>query len=193
MVIVSIIMNSIMPRKTTKTSSIYLSEMSIAELCDQYWFHHFGTPTQTAAQREFSQRLKREAHEELTARLGPREVECALDGYLVGAPKEEPPPVASPTSPKPQRLRAPRIMYIEQKTDGNRILDDRGPAVIGEVTFSKTGRTIYYKGKTYHREKSACGNYRCVEDGNAYWISGVKKRYTNRHWAGSGPIVDDTK
>ncbi len=88
----------------------------------------------------------------------------------------------------------PRVMYIEQKTDGARSLHDRGPAEIGEVTFSKTGRTIYYKGKSFRRERAgAYANFRCVEDGNSYWISGVKKRGTNRHWAGGGPVLDTTR
>ncbi len=85
-------------------------------------------------------------------------------------------------------------MYIEQKNDGARSLDGRGPAEIGEVTFSKTGKTIYYKGKTFQRIKGGgvFGNYVCLEDGNEYWISGVKKRGSNRHWAGGGPVVDTT-
>ena len=37
-----------------------------------------------------------------------------------------------------------RIMYIECK--GGDIV---GPASIGRVTFSKTGRTLYYKGKEF--------------------------------------------
>lgn len=85
----------------------------------------------------------------------------------------------------------PRFMYIEQKTDGSRSLEHRGPAEIGEVTFSQTGRTIYFKGKTFERLKRGgiYGNYICVEDGNEYWISGVKRRGSNRHQFGSGPIA----
>jgi hypothetical protein len=33
-----------------------------------------------------------------------------------------------------------RIMYIEQKDDGI-----NGPARIGRVTFSKSGRSLYYR------------------------------------------------
>ena len=39
---------------------------------------------------------------------------------------------------------AGRIMYIEYKG-----LDIGGPARIGRVTFSKTGRTLYYGGKRF--------------------------------------------
>ncbi len=89
----------------------------------------------------------------------------------------------------------PRDTYIEQKTDGARDLEDRGPAEIGEVSFSKTGKTIYFKGKTFERIKGGgiYGNYRCVQDGNEYWISGVKKRGTNRHDFGSGQIHNADK
>lgn len=87
-------------------------------------------------------------------------------------------------------------MYIEQKTSNGSLLGDRGPAEIGEVSFSKTGTTIYYKGKSFRRT-SAYGygktgpgyNYVCVESGDGYWFSGVKQRGTNRHWAGGGPVA----
>jgi len=83
-----------------------------------------------------------------------------------------------------------RILYIEQKTDGNTHLNDRGPAVIAEVTTSKTGATLYYAGKSFQRIKGGgmTGNYRCLETGDEYWISGVKKDGTNRHGAGGGPV-----
>ena len=37
-----------------------------------------------------------------------------------------------------------RIMYIEDKSNGL-----VGEARIGRVTFSKSGKTIYYKGKSF--------------------------------------------
>jgi hypothetical protein len=79
-----------------------------------------------------------------------------------------------------------RTMYIEQKTDGERSLQDKGPAVITEATFNRTHKTIYADGKTFHRIQKGgiYGNYWCVEDGNEYWISGVKKDGTNRLAAG---------
>jgi hypothetical protein len=40
-----------------------------------------------------------------------------------------------------------RIMYIELKPE--HVLNDRGPARIGRVTFSKTGRTLRYKDKEF--------------------------------------------
>jgi hypothetical protein len=89
-----------------------------------------------------------------------------------------------------------RIMYLERKTENGRSLGDRGPAEIGEVTFSRTHATAYYQGKTFrrarstgHRRTGIFGNYRCIETGDEYWISGVKARGSNRHWAGGGPVA----
>lgn len=78
---------------------------------------------------------------------------------------------------------------MENKSDAG----DRGEARIGWVTFSKTGRSIYYRGRQFQRIKGGgvSGNYYDVETGDEYWISGVKKAGTNRHWAGGGEIVID--
>lgn len=83
-----------------------------------------------------------------------------------------------------------RLMYIELKSGHG----DSGPARIGWVTFSKTGRSIYYSGKRFERlkGKGISGNYFDVDTREEYWISGVKKRGTNRHWAGSGPVYIDS-
>lgn len=82
-----------------------------------------------------------------------------------------------------------RIMYIELK---NR--NDNGPARIGKVTFSKTGKTIYYRDKQFRslKGKGIYANYFDVYNGDKYWISGCKKKGQDRHWAGSGPVeIDD--
>lgn len=65
-----------------------------------------------------------------------------------------------------------RIMYIECKVGGL-----TGPARIGLVTFSKTGATLYYGGKSFQSQKGRGfkSNYFEVETGDAYWISGPKK------------------
>ena len=83
-----------------------------------------------------------------------------------------------------------RIMYIELKQADH---NDNGPARIGRVTFSKTGRTIYYKGKAFRSLKGSgiCANYFDVETGEEYWISGPKKNGEDRHWAGSGKVEID--
>jgi hypothetical protein len=82
-----------------------------------------------------------------------------------------------------------RLMYIELKTG----YGDNGPAWISNVTFSKSGETIYFNGKALRRSHGGgiAGNFWDLESHDEYWISGVKKRGTNRHWAGSGKIRID--
>jgi len=76
------------------------------------------------------------------------------------------------------------IRYIERKTG----CSDDGPAWIGRVELSKSGSTVYFNNKAFRKWQSAAGNYRDVETGEAYWISGVKTDGTDRHWAGHGKI-----
>jgi hypothetical protein len=86
-------------------------------------------------------------------------------------------------------MKKTRIMYIELKSG----YGDNGPARIGRVTFSKTGRTIYYKGKAFQSLKGSgiSANYFDTETGEQYWISGPKKNGQDRHWAGSGNVEID--
>ena len=79
------------------------------------------------------------------------------------------------------------LKYIEQKTGHA----DDGPAWIARVTLSKSGRTVYFNGRALKRINGGgvAGNYIDVESRDEYWVSGVKKRGTNRHWAGSGAIM----
>jgi hypothetical protein len=83
----------------------------------------------------------------------------------------------------------PRMMYVELKTGWN----DDGPAWIGRVTFSKSGLTVYFHGRALRRIKGGGvkGNYRDVESGEEYWVSGPKRNGNDRHWAGSGPVEID--
>lgn len=78
-------------------------------------------------------------------------------------------------------------MYIELKSG----YADDGPAWIGEVTFSKTGRTIYFNNQSFKSigGTGISGNYMDLITGDEYWISGVKKDGTDRHWAGTGSIM----
>ena len=71
----------------------------------------------------------------------------------------------------------PRIMYIENKSAGL-----SGPARIGRVTFSKTGKTVYYGGRTFRSLKGAGfkANYVDVQTGDEYWISGPRKDGADR-------------
>lgn len=74
-----------------------------------------------------------------------------------------------------------RIMYVELKTG----YSDNGPAWIGKAFFSKSSKTIYFNGKAFK------GGRRELISGDLYWISGVKKDGTDRHWAGGGKISID--
>jgi hypothetical protein len=82
-----------------------------------------------------------------------------------------------------------RVMYVELKTGFN----DDGPAWIGRVQFSKTGRTLYYRDKTLRRIPGGGihGNHEDTETGEEYWVSGVKRNRAQRPSAGTGPIVID--
>ena len=79
-----------------------------------------------------------------------------------------------------------RIMYVELKS-GN----DRGPAWIGRVRSSKSGRTLFYRGRTLERSQGVSGNHVDINSGEELWVSGVKKDGTDRHWAGGGPVEID--
>ena len=72
-------------------------------------------------------------------------------------------------------------MYVENK-EGD---IDGVVARIGWVSFSKTGRTIYYRGRSLKRIKGGgiAGNYYDEETNEEYWVSGVKKDGTDAHWA----------
>lgn len=95
----------------------------------------------------------------------------------------------------------PRIMYIECKGGGyensecgfrlSREGDLTGPARIGRVTFSKSGETIYYGGKSFTKADGFKSNYMCTETGERYWISGPKKRGGDSLYATNIPIEID--
>ncbi len=90
---------------------------------------------------------------------------------------------------KKSAANAGRIMYIECKAG-----DLAGSARIGRVTFSKTGRTLYYGGKKFQSLKGAGfkSNYYDLESGEDYWISGPKKDGSDRLYGGRSPIeIDD--
>ena len=82
-----------------------------------------------------------------------------------------------------------QIKYIELKTGYN----DDGPAWIGRVKGSKSGQTLYFNDHAFQKYNGISGNYIDVETGEEYWISGIKKNGSDRHWAGHGKIVIDRK
>ena len=81
-----------------------------------------------------------------------------------------------------------RIMYIEDKSAGL-----SGPARIGRDSFSKTGRTLYYGGRTFQSLKGAGfkANYYDVETGEHYWISGPRRDGADRLYGEAVPAYID--
>jgi hypothetical protein len=83
-----------------------------------------------------------------------------------------------------------RVMYVENK-DGD---IDGIRARIGWVTFSKTGLSVRYRGRTLQRSggQGIRGNFFDEVTREEFWVSGVKKRGTNVHWTDSVDVcVDD--
>lgn len=79
------------------------------------------------------------------------------------------------------------IVYVEIKTGTNH----NGKAWIGKCFFSKSGHTIYFNGKVLQKGQGISSNYFDIENGNGYWISGVKKNGEDRHKFGNGLIEID--
>jgi hypothetical protein len=79
-------------------------------------------------------------------------------------------------------------MYIESKVDGL-----EGPARIGRVTFSKTGATIYYRGKEFRSLKGRGfkANYYDVQTGEQYWISGPRRDGEDQLYGGDRGVEID--
>jgi hypothetical protein len=95
---------------------------------------------------------------------------------------------SAPSQTTKAKALAGRVMYIECKAGGL-----VGDARIGRVSFSKTGRTLYYRGLTFRSLKGGGfkSNYYCVETGEDYWISGPKRRGGDALYGGSMRIEID--
>jgi hypothetical protein len=82
-------------------------------------------------------------------------------------------------------------MYVESKSGHI----DGAPARIGWVTFSKSGRSVYYRGLSLLRAKGGglSGNFIDAESGEEYWVSGVKQSGSNTHPAEARikVVIDD--
>ncbi len=79
-----------------------------------------------------------------------------------------------------------RIMYVECKSGSL-----NGEARIGLVTFSKTGRTLEYRGRKFQKSKSGYKwNHFDVETGDHYWISGPCKDGKDRLYPQSRQPVE---
>ncbi len=71
------------------------------------------------------------------------------------------------------------LKYIELKTG----YSDNGPAWIARVSESRSRRTLYFNGMALGRAHGGGiqGNY--MGDGDEYWVSGVKKRGSDRRYS----------
>lgn len=72
-----------------------------------------------------------------------------------------------------------RLMYVENKQG----LLDGADARIGWVSFSRTGRTVYYRDRTLAKANGVSGNFLDMDTGEEFWVSGVKRNGSNVHWA----------
>lgn len=63
------------------------------------------------------------------------------------------------------------LMYIELKSG----YSDDGPAWIGYVKTSKTRKTVYFNDHAFQKAIGGGSNYIDIENGDGYWISGLKK------------------
>jgi len=82
-----------------------------------------------------------------------------------------------------------RVLYIENK---NGVIENANGR-IGWVSFSKTGQTVYYRDRVLRKIPGGGirGNFIDDATGEEYWISGVKARGSNGHWAETVTIVVD--
>lgn len=87
------------------------------------------------------------------------------------------------------KLSRSKIMYIENKSEGL-----EGSARIGRVYFSKTGKTIYYRGSKFQSLKGSGfkANYFEVDSGKHYWISGPRKDRNDRLYGGNKGVEIDS-
>ena len=81
-----------------------------------------------------------------------------------------------------------RIMYIEDKSQGL-----NGPARIGRVTYSKSGKSIHYGGRTFGSlgGRGFKANYYDEETDNHFWISGPRRDGEDRLYVSSMPVEID--
>jgi hypothetical protein len=80
-----------------------------------------------------------------------------------------------------------RIMYIERKQESL-----NGPARIGRVVFSKSGRSLTYGGRTFLRIGNGYKyNHIDAANGDHYWISGPRRDGQDRLYASALAVEID--
>jgi len=80
-------------------------------------------------------------------------------------------------------------MYIESKAESL-----QGPARIGRVTYSKSGKSVFYGGHEYYRLKGSGfkANFGEVGTNHQYWISGPRIDGRDRlYWPSALPVEID--
>ncbi|HYP51895.1 MAG TPA: hypothetical protein VEQ42_00040 [Pyrinomonadaceae bacterium] len=84
-----------------------------------------------------------------------------------------------------------RIMFIEHKGHDGVV----GPARIGRVTFSKTGQSVWYRGRILHTMKGRGfkSNYVDEETREEYWISGCRKDGMDALYSTAVEVDDDAR
>lgn len=75
------------------------------------------------------------------------------------------------------------VKYIEHKSECHTDKDD---AWIARVWPSASMKTLYFRDMALKRHVGADSNHYDLVSGEFYWVSGVKKRGSNRHWAATG-------
>ncbi len=81
-----------------------------------------------------------------------------------------------------------KVMYIEDKSEGL-----EGEARIGRVYFSKSGKTLYYRGQKFQSLKGSGfkANYFEVVSGDHFWISGPRQDQNDRLYGGNRGVEID--
>lgn len=85
------------------------------------------------------------------------------------------------TLPTEFKLSRSKIMYIENKSEGL-----EGDARIGRVYYSKTFKTLYYRGLRFQSLKGSGfkANFYELDSQQGYWISGPRKDQHDRLYGG---------
>jgi hypothetical protein len=118
-------------------------------------------------------------------------IEVAIE-QLIYRPLSHGKPTTDPSSSEPlpagYRISRSRIMYLEDKSQGL-----VGEARIGRVYFSKSGKTLYYRGRKFQSLKGAGfnANYFDLETHEGFWISGPRKDRSDRLYGGSRGVEID--
>jgi hypothetical protein len=98
------------------------------------------------------------------------------------------PPEIHEEPARPESSKSTAIKYIEEKNGL------AGHARIGRVTFSASGKTLYYAGRKLRSLKGGYkANYYDADSGVNYWISSCKQDGNDTHYPGVVEIDEDVR